>query len=73
VPVDRRGSDDLLERLSWLMATRGLPDHVRSDNGSKLTAKGVRAWLGRVDVKTRSIAGQSLAERLRGKPQRHAA
>ena len=24
-------SDDLLERLSWLMATRGVPEHVRSD------------------------------------------
>ena len=36
------GSDDVLERLSWLMATRGVPDHVRSDNGSELTAKAVR-------------------------------
>jgi hypothetical protein len=23
------GSDDVLERLSWLMTTRGVPDHVR--------------------------------------------
>jgi hypothetical protein len=42
----------VLERLSWLMATRGVPDHVRSDNGSEFTAKAVRAWLGKVGVKT---------------------
>ncbi len=46
------GSDDVRERLPWLMATRGVPDHVRSDNGSELTAKAVRAWLGKVGVKT---------------------
>ena len=46
------GSDDVLERLSWLMATRGVPDHVRSDNGSEFTATAVRKWLGKVGVKT---------------------
>ena len=49
------GSDDVLERLSWLMATRGVPDQVRSDNGSEFTAKAVRAWLGKVGVKTLNI------------------
>ena len=44
--------DDVLERLSWLMATRGVPDHIRSDNGSEFTAKAVRAWLKQVQVKT---------------------
>ncbi len=42
----------MLERLSWLMATRGVPGRVRSDNGSEFTAKAVRAWLGKVGVKT---------------------
>jgi transposase InsO family protein len=46
------GSDDVPERLSWLMATRGVPDHVRSDNGSEFTATEVREWLGKVGVKT---------------------
>jgi len=46
------GSDDVLERLSWLMATRGVPDHVRSDNGSEFTATAVREWLRKVGVKT---------------------
>jgi transposase InsO family protein len=34
------------------MATHGVPDHVRSDNGSEFTAKAVRAWIGKVGVKT---------------------
>jgi transposase InsO family protein len=45
-------SDDVLERLAWLMATRGVPGHVRSDNGAEFTAKAVREWLGKVGVKT---------------------
>ena len=44
--------DDVLERLAWLMATRGVPDHIRSDNGSEFTAQAVRDWLKRVGVKT---------------------
>lgn len=44
--------DDVLERLAWLMVTRGVPDHIRSDNGSEFTAKAVRNWLQRVGVKT---------------------
>ena len=45
-------SDDVLERLTWLMVTRGVPDHIRSDNGPEFTAKVVRAWLARVGVRT---------------------
>jgi transposase InsO family protein len=37
------------------MATRGVPDHVGSDNGSEFTAEAVRAWLGKVGVKTLNI------------------
>ena len=33
--------DDVLERLAWLMSTRGVPDHIRSDNGAEFTAKAV--------------------------------
>jgi transposase InsO family protein len=44
--------DDVLERLAWLMATRGVPDHIRSDNGSEFTAKAVRGWLKCVGAKT---------------------
>ena len=53
IDVARRlNSDDVLERLAWLMATRGVPDHIRSDNGPEFTARAVRTWLGRVGVKT---------------------
>jgi transposase InsO family protein len=44
--------DDVLDRLSWLMATRGVPGHIRSDNGSEFTAQAVRDWLKRLEVKT---------------------
>ena len=36
---------DVLERLAWLMATRGVPRHIRSDNGSEFTATAVLDWL----------------------------
>ena len=45
-------SEDVLERLAWLMATRGVPDHIRSDNGPEFTAGAVREWLKGVGVKT---------------------
>jgi putative transposase len=45
-------SDDVLERLAWLMATRGVPAHLRSDNGPEFTATIVREWLTKVGVKT---------------------
>ena len=45
-------SEDVLERLSDLFVRKGVPDHIRSDNGSEFTAKRVREWLERVGVKT---------------------
>lgn len=56
IDVERKlSSDDVLERLAWLMVTRGVPQHIRSDNGTEFTAVVVREWLGRVGVKTLSI------------------
>jgi hypothetical protein len=53
IDVARRlRSDDVLERLAWLFATRGVPDHIRSDNGPEFAAKVVRSWLAHVRVKT---------------------
>ena len=46
----RLTSEDVLERLSDLFVRRGVPEHIRSDNGSEFTAKCVREWLGRVGV-----------------------
>jgi putative transposase len=45
-------SEDVLERLSDLFIRRGVPDFVRSDNGPEFTAKRVKDWLERVEVKT---------------------
>ena len=35
-----------------MMVTRGVPNHIRSDNGPEFTAKVVRKWLERVGVRT---------------------
>lgn len=48
--------DDVLERLAWLMATRGVPGHIRSENGSEFTAHAVRDWLMRLKVQTLYIS-----------------
>jgi len=53
IKVARRlNSKDVLEVLADLMVARGVPDHIRSDNGSEFTAIAVREWLGKVGVKT---------------------
>lgn len=43
---------EVIEQLADLFVTRGMPEHLRSDNGSEFTAKIIRAWLGRLGVKT---------------------
>jgi putative transposase len=42
--------EDVPGRLSDLFVRRGVPAHIRSDNGPGLTAEAVRAWLSRVGV-----------------------
>jgi putative transposase len=60
IEVDRiLKSDDVLERIATLFAEHGLPDHIRSDNGSEFTAKAVRSWLVRIGVKTLFIKPES--------------
>ena len=39
-------SESVLERLGWLFVHRGIPEHIRSDNGPEFTAEAVRDWLG---------------------------
>ena len=49
--VERRlTSKDVLEVLSELFITRGLPRYIRSDNGPEFVAKMVRSWLNRLGV-----------------------
>jgi len=51
--VERRlNSEDVLDQLFNLFILRGIPEHIRSDNGPEFTAKAVRKWLERLGVKT---------------------
>jgi len=53
IDVDRRiRNDDVLYRLEDLFVRRGVPEHIRSDNGSEFTATVVREWLQKLSVKT---------------------
>jgi transposase InsO family protein len=45
-------SDVVVDELSNLFITRGIPEHIRSDNGSEFTAKSIRTWLSDLGVRT---------------------
>jgi len=44
-------SEDVLEVLDDLFIRRGVPEHLRSDNGTEFTAQKVRDWLDTLEVK----------------------
>ncbi len=52
----RLKSDDVLDVLTRLFVREGLPDYIRSDNGSEFTAKILQDWLRTLKVKTAFIA-----------------
>ena len=53
ITVERKiTSHEVIERLAHLFITKGIPEHIRSDNGPEFTAKAVRKWLGRLGVTT---------------------
>jgi transposase InsO family protein len=53
IVVERRlQSDDVLCCLTELFVKHGVPEHIRSDNGSEFTARVVRQWLKRLGVQT---------------------
>jgi len=45
-------SQEVLDQLYELFLSRGIPDHIRSDNGSEFTANVVRSWLKDLGVTT---------------------
>jgi putative transposase len=45
-------SQDVIDILFHLFIFRGIPEHIRSDNGPEFTAKAVRKWLEHMGVKT---------------------
>ncbi len=46
------GAQVVIETLADVMLMRGVPDHIRSDNGPEFTAKALRAWLAPVGART---------------------
>jgi putative transposase len=57
VRVDRRlKAIDVIDVLSDLFILRGLPQHIRPDNGPEFVAKAVRNWIAAVGAKTAYIA-----------------
>jgi len=57
IAVARRlRSDDVLFRVAELFVQRGVPQHIRSNNGPEFAAKAMREWLQHVEVKTLFIA-----------------
>ena len=53
VVVKRRiTSQEVIDRLFELFILRGIPEHIRSDNGPEFTAKAIRGWLNRIGVRT---------------------
>ncbi len=45
-------SQDVIDRLFELFIMKGIPEHIRSDNGTEFTAKAIRRWLNQLGVKT---------------------
>jgi len=53
IRIDRKlNSTDVIDALSDLFILRGVPGHVRSDNGPEFIAKAVREWIAAVGAKT---------------------
>lgn len=56
IRIDRKlNSSDVIDVLSDLFILRGVPGHVRSDNGPEFIAKAVREWIVAVGAKTAFI------------------
>jgi putative transposase len=56
IRIDRKlNSTAVIDVLTALFILRGVPAHVRSDNGPEFVAKDVRNWIGAVGAKTAFI------------------
>lgn len=49
----------MLEKLTELFILKGIPEHIRSDNGGEFTAQRVREWLSGLGVKTLFVERRS--------------
>ena len=62
----RLGSLQVIETLADVMLVRGIPEHIRSDNGPEFIAEELRKWLGKVGTKTLYIESHVIvSKRLR--------
>ena len=53
LPVERRmGSQEVIETLSDVMLWKGIPEHLRSDNGPEFIAQQLRQWLAKLGTAT---------------------
>src|ERR1039457_2541251 len=48
----RLGSLQVIETLADVMLVRGIPEHIRSDNGPEFIAEELRKWLSKVGTRT---------------------
>ena len=56
IRVDRKlNSAGVIDVLSDQFILRGVPEHIRSDNGPEFLAKAVQDWIGAVGAKTAYI------------------
>ncbi len=49
-------AEDVISTLEYLFEVRGVPEHIRSDNGPEFIAEAVKGWLARRGSKTLYIA-----------------
>ena len=68
IRVDRKlKSADVIDVLSDQFILRGVPEHIRSDNGPEFLAKAVQDWIGAVGAKTayieRAVPGRMASSR----------
>jgi transposase InsO family protein len=45
-------SEDVIDQLFNLFILRGIPEHLRSDNGPEFTARSIRKWLEDIGIRT---------------------
>ena len=56
IRIDRKlKSTDVIDVLSDLFILRGVPEHIRSDNGPEFVAKAVQEWIAAVGARTAYI------------------
>jgi transposase InsO family protein len=60
IKVARRfDSNHVVEVLADLCVVRGVPEHIRSDQGSEFIAKAVKDWVRRLPTSRRAAPGRT--------------